>query len=189
MSNDLGREICGNLPTGESREWLVTNGIGGYASGTIAGLVTRRYHGLLIAALKLPLNRNRGLSDREDHLHVATFETQLKVGESLTLVVSTEEHPELDGNTALDAHYQYQQQLINRWDAAHNLKTTPSWIRQLVWAADQFIVNRPLADAPDDKTIMAGYPWFGDWGPDTMISLPGLTKKVSSPVLPSTAFK
>jgi hypothetical protein len=34
-----------------SREWLVTNGLGGYASGTVAGACTRRYHGLLIAAL------------------------------------------------------------------------------------------------------------------------------------------
>jgi predicted glycogen debranching enzyme len=39
------------------REWLVTNGLGGYASGTIAGVPTRRYHGLLIAALPAPLGR------------------------------------------------------------------------------------------------------------------------------------
>lgn len=39
------------------REWLVTNGLGGYASGTISGVVTRRYHGLLIAALGAPLGR------------------------------------------------------------------------------------------------------------------------------------
>jgi len=39
------------------REWLVTNGLGGYASGTIAGVATRRYHGLLIAALPAPLGR------------------------------------------------------------------------------------------------------------------------------------
>jgi len=39
------------------REWLVTNGLGGYASGTIAGVTTRRYHGLLIAALPAPLGR------------------------------------------------------------------------------------------------------------------------------------
>src|SRR5439155_22123346 len=39
------------------REWLVTNGLGGYASGTISGAVTRRYHGLLIAALPAPLGR------------------------------------------------------------------------------------------------------------------------------------
>ncbi len=40
-----------------SREWLVTNGLGGYASGTLAGVITRRYHGLLIAALPAPLGR------------------------------------------------------------------------------------------------------------------------------------
>src|SRR5919108_5421628 len=40
-----------------TREWLVTNGLGGYSSGTIAGLATRRYHGLLVAALPNPLGR------------------------------------------------------------------------------------------------------------------------------------
>ena len=54
---DFGREVCGNLALSAGREWLVTNGIGGYASGTMAGLLTRRYHGLLIAALKPPLGR------------------------------------------------------------------------------------------------------------------------------------
>ncbi len=39
------------------REWLVTNGLGGYASGTVAGVVTRRYHGLLVASLPAPLGR------------------------------------------------------------------------------------------------------------------------------------
>ena len=39
------------------REWLVTNGLGGYASGTVAGIVTRRYHGLLVASLPAPLGR------------------------------------------------------------------------------------------------------------------------------------
>jgi glycogen debranching enzyme len=40
-----------------SREWLVTNGLGGFASGTISGAITRRYHGLLIAALPAPHGR------------------------------------------------------------------------------------------------------------------------------------
>ena len=39
------------------REWLVTNGIGGFAMGTVPGVLTRRYHGLLIAALEPPLGR------------------------------------------------------------------------------------------------------------------------------------
>jgi len=43
--------------SGVDREWLVGNGLGGYASGTVLGKVTRRYHGLLIAALPAPLGR------------------------------------------------------------------------------------------------------------------------------------
>ena len=39
------------------REWLVTNGIGGFACGTIAGINTRRYHGLLVASLSPPVQR------------------------------------------------------------------------------------------------------------------------------------
>ncbi|MGB7496794.1 MAG: amylo-alpha-1,6-glucosidase [Candidatus Acidiferrum sp.] len=53
----FGREVCGDLEIAESREWLVTNGLGGYASGTIAGTTTRRYHGLLVAALDPPVKR------------------------------------------------------------------------------------------------------------------------------------
>src|SRR5213594_4541924 len=54
---DWGREVAGNLDTAERREWLCTNGIGGFASGTVAGSLTRRYHGLLVAALQPPLGR------------------------------------------------------------------------------------------------------------------------------------
>jgi predicted glycogen debranching enzyme len=54
---EFGREICASLPDSESREWLVTNGIGGFASGTVSGILTRRYHGLLVAALEPPVGR------------------------------------------------------------------------------------------------------------------------------------
>jgi len=47
----------GRTPLAWAREWIVTNGLGGYASGTISGTPTRRYHGLLIAALPAPLGR------------------------------------------------------------------------------------------------------------------------------------
>ena len=53
----FGREVCGDLAAGLRREWLVTNGLGGYASGTLAGINTRRYHGLLVAALSPPVER------------------------------------------------------------------------------------------------------------------------------------
>jgi predicted glycogen debranching enzyme len=53
----FGREVCGDLTAGLRREWLITNGLGGYASGTLAGPNTRRYHGLLVAALAPPVAR------------------------------------------------------------------------------------------------------------------------------------
>jgi predicted glycogen debranching enzyme len=53
----FGRATCGVLEAGLRREWLVTNGLGGYASGTLAGVLTRRYHGLLVAALSPPVAR------------------------------------------------------------------------------------------------------------------------------------
>ncbi len=65
----FGREICGELAAAESREWLVTNGIGGYASGTVAGSQTRRYHGLLVAALQTPLGRTQLVSAIDEIVH------------------------------------------------------------------------------------------------------------------------
>ncbi len=51
------------------REWLLTNGIGGYASGTLSGAITRRYHGLLVAALPAPLGRVVMLSQIAEQLY------------------------------------------------------------------------------------------------------------------------
>jgi predicted glycogen debranching enzyme len=53
----FGPDIAADLPNALRREWLVTNGLGGYASGTLAGINTRRYHGLLVAALAPPVER------------------------------------------------------------------------------------------------------------------------------------
>src|SRR5688500_20302822 len=47
--------VAGERPP--RREWLVTNGLGGFASGTVAGMLTRRYHGMLVASLPAPLGR------------------------------------------------------------------------------------------------------------------------------------
>ncbi len=52
-----GRALCGNFAAAEAREWLLTNGRGGYAMGTVAGTLTRRYHGLLVAAVDPPVGR------------------------------------------------------------------------------------------------------------------------------------
>jgi predicted glycogen debranching enzyme len=336
MLIDFGREICGNLEAAQKREWLVTNGIGGYSSGTVAGLLMRGYHGLLVAALKPPLERtllvaqleeivqcdrhlyflgtnrwadgtveaqgyrlierfylegtipvwhfacgdallekrvwmqpganttyvryhlqratrpirlwvkamvnyrnyhdrtreswqmeidpmekgvritafegampfylltdratfsivnewyygfelsaerDRGLEDLDNHLHAVTFEVKLEPQESLTLVASTEANPTLNSTATLDLYRHRERNLIQRWQKAHPTQASqaPNWIEQLVLAADQFIVNRPLPNCPDGKTIIAGYHWFTDWGRDTAISLPGLTLATGRP--------
>src|SRR5215475_6554377 len=65
----FGRDICGDYDSASSREWRVTNGIGGYASGTISGALTRRYHGLLVAALKPPLDRKLLFAKLDETAH------------------------------------------------------------------------------------------------------------------------
>ena len=146
---------------------------------------------------ELAQERYRGLSYQEDHLHCATFHLTLHPGESVTIVGSTEVQPDLSGTTALKQRQAYEQKLLNLWriDRPMASRDASSWLSQLVLAADQFIVNRSVslpASSPNPselealsagtpgarlngKTILAGYPWFSDWGRDTMISLPGLT--------------
>jgi len=123
----------------------------------------------------LAVERYRGLIDRENHLHGASFSATLKLGESVTIAASTRPDPNLDGQSSLESRYRYENSLIN--------PQQPEWIQQLTLAADQFIVSRPLLDQPDGKTIIAGYPWFGDWGRDTMISLRGLTLTTVRPAI------
>jgi predicted glycogen debranching enzyme len=349
MALQFGRDICGDLANAEQREWLVTNGIGGYACGTLAGLLTRHYHGLLVAALKPPLGRTllvtkldetlhydqqsyglqadrwadgslsghgyhrierfalegtvpvwryavadallekriwmqrganttyvqyklqrgqsplrltakalvnyrphhnstrgqdwqmqvdtvakgvqitafpeavpiyvlsqdgqptphhtwyygyhlaieqyRGIDPTDDHLHAATFTFDLEPGQSCTLVATTDAAAQLDGQAAYQEQQQTAQQLLQQWHGADYLPTqnAPAWVEQLVLAADQFIVDRPLTDDPAGKTVIAGYPWFGDWGRDTMISLPGLAiatgrTELARPILRTFAY-
>jgi predicted glycogen debranching enzyme len=69
--------VCRNLDISCRREWLETNGIGGFASSTIAGLHTRRYHGLLVAATKPPVGRMVLLSKLEETLVIDGRRTDL----------------------------------------------------------------------------------------------------------------
>jgi predicted glycogen debranching enzyme len=66
----FNQETCGHPASALTREWLETNGLGGFSSSTITGLNTRRYHGLLVAATKPPVGRILLLSKLEETLIV-----------------------------------------------------------------------------------------------------------------------
>ena len=62
MNLRFGRQLCGALEESSTREWLLADGTGGYAMGTVAGLRTRRYHGLLVVATEPPGGRMLALA-------------------------------------------------------------------------------------------------------------------------------
>jgi predicted glycogen debranching enzyme len=76
MALHLDAQICCNLEPAVRREWLVTNGLGGYASGTVSGINTRRYHGLLVASLNPPVQRMVLLAALEEWLITSDGERQ-----------------------------------------------------------------------------------------------------------------
>ena len=351
MLIDFGRDLCGDLAIAGKREWLVTNGIGGFAAGTIANMLTRRYHGLLMAALNPPLGRTllvakldetaeyngvhaesghyyplfvnnwsdgtplvepnghhhinrfhlegtspvwtfalanallekriwmqpganttyvhyhlarataplllqaklfanyrdyhsttiindwqpeilpieRGLrismfpgaepfyifSDKaqiqprfewyedfllseeeyrgqndieEDHVYAAHLRAILQPGESLTIAATTHGHVNLNGGEAFAERIAYENEKLKRARSVFAV-SPPEPIQQLVLAADQFIVQRPTPDDPDGCSVIAGYPWFSDWGRDTMIALPGLTLDTGRPQIAASILR
>lgn len=66
----LGRGLCGKYAESSEREWLETNGRGGYAMGTVAGANTRRYHGLFTVALDPPVNRFQAVNRLQESLFI-----------------------------------------------------------------------------------------------------------------------
>ncbi len=118
----------------------------------------------------------QGLDDVSDLAIPGSFRVELAEGTSWTLVMSTEAPPdiELDAEAAWMAVRAREDDLLERARSS-GADTDDPLVRQLVLAADQFIVTRPIpGEAEDGRSVIAGYPWFNDWGRDTMISLPGL---------------
>ncbi|GAC1426021.1 MAG: amylo-alpha-1,6-glucosidase [Ktedonobacteraceae bacterium] len=136
----------------------------------------------------------RGLSDYEDVYQPGMFDITLTPGSRTTLVLSAETKlaeefggPQHEGTVthAMLRHQRRMRQLLSTaYNSVDNLQQHDPVCARLVIAADQFIVarpdyanliaNQPLKFTPDRKTIIAGYPWFTDWGRDSMIALPGL---------------
>lgn len=104
----------------------------------------------------------RGLDYTEDLFTHGHFEVALKQGDKLGVIVSVEETRGRDAVELIGKEKLRREELMKPFAQSEAL-------RRLALAADQFIVKRG-----DLNTIVAGYPWFSDWGRDTMISLPGL---------------
>ena len=124
----------------------------------------------------LSTERERGLPDKDSHLCIGEALLNLESDEWVGIVVSTEDNP---SNCLMEA---MRRSLMFDADQLKRTQVTipefigaPEWVNQLVLSSSSFIFSRPLPHAPDGESIIAGYPWFGDWGRDTMIALPGLT--------------
>ncbi len=112
----------------------------------------------------------RGLDDSEDLFRPGYFTLALTEGDQATVILSDDISVATGFTPVLQQIYSSQQDLLRALPEA-----APEWIRQLMLAGDQFVVERHRQGLPTGTTIIAGYPWFTDWGRDTMIALPGLT--------------
>jgi predicted glycogen debranching enzyme len=108
-----------------------------------------------------PIEQERGLDYREDLFNPLVLRFDMTPGSRAAVVASTEKHDTADSSRIRASEIERRKSLPSSDDA---------FLRELFRAADQFIVRRG-----QDRTVIAGYHWFSDWGRDTMIALPGLT--------------
>ena len=122
----------------------------------------------------------RGLDDQEDLYRPGFIYAKLPAGESLYLTLTTDE-TQLDAD--VEAAYQAE---LKRLQGFNEPQGTSSWVNDLRRAADQFIVQRRQTDS---YSILAGYPWFTDWGRDAMIALPGLCLSTDRPLVAKSIIR
>lgn len=95
MEISFGPQLCGSLDEASAREWLVTDGLGGYAMGTVGGLRTRRYHGLLVVATEPPIGRKLGLAALDPVLVIGDRRVELATREWTSGTVAPAGHQHL----------------------------------------------------------------------------------------------
>jgi predicted glycogen debranching enzyme len=176
--------VCVQYPNAASPYWLKTD------RGTFhlaPNWYWRFYH---------RVEAYRGLDTEENLFSPGHFNAVLTPGDTLTFLVTLRKDSEPNGTAAYQAERMRQATLLARAGLEHE----PDWVRQLALTADQYVVVRPLYESAPQaaptkntespipntrrrtgKSIIAGYHWFGDWGRDTMISLPGLTLSTGRP--------
>ncbi|MCK8824858.1 amylo-alpha-1,6-glucosidase [Fuchsiella alkaliacetigena] len=114
---------------------------------------------------KYPVEERRGLDYLEDHFNPGVIELELAAAESYYLVASTARIGSFAGAEEL------KKAVLRKESLASEVDSQSDFVNSLAVAADDFIVHR---ESTGTKTVIAGYPWFTDWGRDTMIALPGL---------------
>jgi predicted glycogen debranching enzyme len=123
----------------------------------------------------LPLERERGLAARDSHRHVGDARLPLRPGEWIGFAASLGPIDTVDLAAALARRRAHDRAVLERAIRADPVfAAAPPWVLRLVLAADLYPIVRPVAGATLGHSVIAGYPWFGDWGRDTMIALPGL---------------
>ncbi|HXC62118.1 MAG TPA: glycogen debranching enzyme N-terminal domain-containing protein, partial [Nitrospiria bacterium] len=115
----------------------------------------------------------RGLDFSGDLYSPGYFERDLSPGDSIIFAATVESSIE-NGEAVLASVVEQQQRLITRAGVSDDFG------KMMVLAADQFIIHPPRG-SNIRATVIAGYPWFTDWGRDTMISLPGLCLSTGRP--------
>ncbi len=118
----FGPQVCGRIDEGSAREWLVPDGRGGYAMGTVSGLRTRRYHGLLVVAGETPATR---------HLGLAALDAVLSLPNGTSVRLGT--HEWADGTIAPRGH-----ELLAGFDLVDGL---PRWR----WRIGDVVLEREIA--------------------------------------------
>ncbi len=108
------------------------------------------------------IEKERGFDFREDLFQ--PFILNFDLSDAAIVIVSTEKQNFLNAKKFENSEIERRRDLISKAEAKDDFRA------QLVAAADQFIVKRGAGE-----TVIAGYPWFSDWGRDTMIALNGLT--------------
>ncbi len=130
----------------------------------------------------LPVEADRGLDATDNHLCIGEATIPLVAGQLRGIAAGVDQEPQADLVAALQRRLDHDRRTVASAVAGSPaMQQAPGWIVRLALAADAFVFARPLAGVPDGQSVIAGYPWFGDWGRDTMISLPGLTLATGRP--------
>jgi predicted glycogen debranching enzyme len=107
---------------------------------------------------------DRGMDDKEDLYTPGQFLFKTATRSSITLWAGVDPM----------GSFNWDMEVARRRNRIKSMPAASPVIERLVCAADDFIVARKSPDGKPGSTVIAGYPWFGDWGRDTLISLPGL---------------